>query len=101
MMLTGWIFPWPLLALPAGMVVVMIVFMVRLGPARTGGGPGCGAGPHLPGDPDVTSTGRPHDPVLTLRERYARGEIDTEEFERRVAALRRSVQERATTGQGR
>lgn len=34
-------------------------------------------------------TGKPADPAETLRRRYAAGEIDDDEFERRSAALQR------------
>ncbi|MBI3750532.1 MAG: SHOCT domain-containing protein [Chloroflexi bacterium] len=45
------------------------------GPPPPPGAPGAGAGP------------RPDDPLEILRQRYARGEIDDDEFERRRKTL--------------
>lgn len=43
---------------------------------------------HLaPSDYGAPAMPRPHDPVEILRERYARGEIDTEQFDEMVSLL--------------
>ena len=73
-----WVFGGIFLALLAALVVVAIVYLVRLSRRPTHpAGPAAGAG--VPGAPD---------PALTeLRVRYARGEVDWDEYAQRAAAL--------------
>ena len=84
-------FPWPL-AMLAVMAIVALVMMglARLAMKRGGHTPRCGPGSarHVGIEPPATDAGT--DPLVTLRDRYAHGEIDVEEFERRVDGLLRT-----------
>jgi putative membrane protein len=68
--ISGWMWVWPLILL--GSLVLLVVGLVRLVQGRF---PGSGAG-------DLGSARR------ILDERYARGEIDDEDYQRRRAQLR-------------
>lgn len=50
-------------------------------------GQGQGDGAARSGGPGGSAASRPDDPLEILRQRYARGEIDDEEFERRRRVL--------------
>lgn len=84
-------FPWPL-AMLAVMAIVALVMMglARMAMKRGGHTPLCGpgSGRHVGTGPAATDAGT--DPLVTLRDRYARGEIDIAEFERRVDGLLRT-----------
>jgi len=69
---------WVVMALFWGLVVVALVAAIRW---LIRAGDRGGAAPAVP--PAV----RPDDPLEILRQRYARGEIDDEEFERRRKTL--------------
>ncbi|GAC1341137.1 MAG: hypothetical protein NVSMB29_11150 [Candidatus Dormibacteria bacterium] len=85
----GFAFPWPLLVIPVLMGVAMMSFMaLRL--AGGGIGPGCGMGAHRNPNPVPAPTPTPPDPMVTLRDRWARGEIDSAEFDSRLDGLLRS-----------
>jgi putative membrane protein len=60
------------------LVITLIVLGIRW-LIRAGGGPS--------GGPGAGSSRRPDDPLEILRQRYARGEIDDEEYERRRKLL--------------
>ena len=60
-------------------VVCVVAFLRRAG--HPAGGTWTGAAPGLPSAP------RPDEPLEILRQRYARGEIDDEEYERRRRVL--------------
>lgn len=74
----------------------MLAFMaVRMRPARTGDGDQCGAGQPVISAQAVSTAATPAvapaaDPMDILRDRFARGVIDTEEYERRLVGLLRS-----------
>ncbi|MGC9219854.1 MAG: SHOCT domain-containing protein [Solirubrobacteraceae bacterium] len=97
MMHMGYGFPWPL-AMLAVMVIVALVMMglARVGLRRVGQAPRCGPGSarRTAVEPSVTQAGP--DPLVILRDRYARGEIDIEEFERRVDGLLRTEPDQMT-----
>ena len=82
--------PWPMLfVIPV--MVIMAVFMVR----RVGihGGradPSCGFAASPREYDNAIVTPAREDPLVTLRERFARGEIDLVEFDHRVERLLRS-----------
>ena len=79
MMITGWGFPWPVLLIPA---VVMLAKFRR-------GAVDCGVPLRIPSEgPSAGAT--PEDPLVTLRERYAHGEIGDDEFAQRLDGLLRS-----------
>lgn len=64
-------------------IVVLVIAAVRwlMTSGRSGGQQGPAGGPPAPPSP------RPDDPLEILRQRYARGEIDEEEFDRRRRTL--------------
>ncbi len=63
----GWMWLWPILGLA---IVALVVWLMVSGAAKGGSGQG-------------------RDAESILKERYARGEIDEEEYNRRLAGLRR------------
>ena len=79
MMLTGWGFPWPILLIPAVMMIVVFHRASR----------GCGASMRAP-DNQRSHGATSEDPLMTLRERYAHGEIGDDEFAQRLDGLLRS-----------
>lgn len=91
MMSMGWgFFPWPVLFVVPVMVAMIVFMALRSGLGRGGMGPGCGFGSPPSGNPGPTELPAPEDPMVTLRERYVRGDIGTDEFERRLDGLLRS-----------
>ena len=89
MMPTGWgFFPWPVLfVIP---MVAMAVFIVtRLVRHNGAMGPRCGiAAPPAPSVHEVAPLPA-EDPMVALRDRFTRGEIDLPEFEARLEGLLR------------
>lgn len=85
----GWgFFPWPLLFV-APMIAMAVLMMLRSSHRGGGMGPGCGsagwsAHPTPPPPPPL------EDPMVLLRDRFVRGEIDLAEYETRLDALLRS-----------
>lgn len=92
MMWIGWGGFWPVLLIMPVMLLIGMVVMVRT--MRGGGHPSCGPMGWMPrvggGVKDETETISGPDPLAVLRERYATGAINHEEFERRVEALLRT-----------
>ncbi len=86
MMMTGGSgFPWPVVLLPVLVVVVVsMVLAIRFGLERPYRAPR-----RLP-EGGATALPAPRDPMVILRERLVRGEIDLPEFERRLEGLLRS-----------
>ena len=68
-------------AVGVALVLTLLILAIRwfLRAERTSGAP--------PASPPWGSSGAGPDPLAILRERYARGEIDDEEFERRRKTL--------------
>ncbi|MDA8040209.1 MAG: SHOCT domain-containing protein [Actinomycetota bacterium] len=99
-------FPWPMLLVIPAMIAVALFMSLRLMSQRSrsalgGWGPGCGFG-HAPGAPgELAEPPAREDPMMTLRERYARGEIDIAEFEQRVDGLLRTEPDRWMPPRGR
>jgi len=89
MMPTGWgFFPWPvLLVIP--MIAMAVFTAVRLTQRR---GPGCGflAPPSPAATVGAVAPPPAEDPLVILRERFARGEIDLSDLEARTESLLRS-----------
>lgn len=91
MMHMGSSFPWPLAMLAVMVIAAMVVTtLARVGLKRAGQAPRCGPSSARGAGvaPAITHAGT--DPLLTLRDRYAQGEIDAEEFERRLDGLLRT-----------
>ena len=86
MMLSGWGFPRPILLIPAVMMIIVSRRVSR----------GCGASTRAPGErrgQGATS----EDPLRTLRERYAHGEIGDDEFAQRFDGLLHSEPNQTVT----
>lgn len=87
-MMNGWgFFPWPVLFVAPMLVALVVLVVSRLSGGRAGMGPLCRrASPpaQLPAPAAV------EDPLVTLRERFARGEIGMAELEARLEGLLRS-----------
>lgn len=90
MMPTGWgFFPWPVLfVIP--MVTMAVLMVIRLAHHDGPMGPRCGVTA-----PPARSAGEVapplvEDPMVVLRDRFARGEIDLAEFEARLERLLRT-----------
>ena len=83
-------FPWPVLFVIPAMIVMGVFMARRMGFGRSGMGRGCGVGPAPIAPEPLAKPPAKEDPMVTLRERYARGEIDVTEFEQRVEGLLRT-----------
>ena len=83
-------FFWPVLVvIPA--VIAFAATVLRRAFGRSGPmGMGCGFGPSHPIAEKTTEPPAREDPLAIVRERYARGEIDHAELERRLEGLLRS-----------
>lgn len=87
-------FPWPVMFVIPVFFAVMVFMALRSGLGRGRMGPSCGSAAPLArplaraGEPVNPPAG--DDPMTTLRERYARGDIDTAEFEHRIEGLLRT-----------
>ena len=83
-------FPWPVFLVIPAMIILGVVMARQSGFRRGGVGPGCGFGPVPTAPEKLAKPPAVEDPMVTLRERYARGEIDAAEFEQRVEGLLRT-----------
>lgn len=81
-------FPWPVFFVIPAMIVVGVFMARRFGLVRSG--MGCGFGPAPTAPEQLVKPPVKEDPMVTLRERYARGDIDVTEFEQRVEGLLRT-----------
>ena len=89
--MTMWsFFPWPVLFVMPAMIVMGVFMARRMGFGRSGMGRGCRVAPAPIAPEQAVKPPAKEDPMVTLRERYARGEIDVTEFERRVEGLLRT-----------
>lgn len=90
MMPTGWgFFPWPVLfVIP--MMAMAVLIAIRLSHHRGAMGPRCGFGASPTTTMDVVAPPPAEDPMVVLRDRFARGEIDLPEFETRLEGLLRT-----------
>ena len=90
MMPTGWgLFPWPVLfVIP--MMTMAVLIALRLSHHRGAVRPGCGFGASPTATVDVAAPPPAEDPMVVLRDRFARGEIDLPEFETRLEGLLRT-----------
>ena len=85
MMSTGSFFPWPILIVPAAMFLTMVFLMAqRFRSSQDSARLGCGHNTYRQFDRPPAQKAPSQDPILILRERYARGEITTEEFKQQV-----------------
>ena len=79
----GWAWGWGLMTFAFWVLVVVAVVLAVRHFSRSGGRPP--SGPPSSGPPPGASA---HSAEQVLAERYARGEIDDEEYQRRLATLR-------------
>ncbi len=81
---------WPVLVvIPVALASAVTVFRRAVG--RSGPmGPGCGFGPSRPVRDERQEQPAREDPLVIVRDRYARGEIDHAELEKRVEGLLRT-----------
>ncbi len=85
---------WPLMiVMPLVMVGIGIVMMLVVTRGRSGRRDGWPSGQRAPAEPSRELPKPREDPLAILRERWARGEIDMEEFERRLDQLVRTEPE--------
>lgn len=93
MMPTGSFFPWPILIIPAVMFLAMVFFMAqKFSPSQDRIGFGCGHNTHRHVDRLPAQRAPFEDPILILRERFARGELPMDEFKLQLEELLRSEQ---------
>ena len=83
-------FPWPVLFVIPVMIAMVVFMALRSGFGRGSMGPGCGFGAPSARPEELAKSPAAEDPLVTLRERYARGEIGKAEFEDRLDGLLRS-----------
>ncbi len=90
MMPTGWgFFPWPVLfVIP--MMAMAVLIAIQLSHHRGAMGPRCGFVASPTTSVDVVALPPAEDPMVILRDRFARGEIDLPEFETRLEGLLRT-----------
>lgn len=83
---------WPVLLIMTLMMLIglaVLVYAIQGGRWHLSGGPG-GPRSALPGGDQEQAQVSGPDPLVVLRERYAAGEIDEQEFERRIETLLRT-----------
>ena len=99
MMPTEWnFFPWPVLfVIP--MIAMVALTAVRLSHHRGATGSGCRLVAPADATANVVTPPPVEDPVVVLRERFARGEIDLPEFETRLDDLLRTDPGESTSWQ--
>lgn len=83
-------FFWPFMFMVPIMIIMTVLMVGRSMFSHGRAGFGCGLAASGP-RPKGQSVSEAHeDPIVTLRERYARGDIDGDEFEQRLDGLLRS-----------
>ena len=83
-------FPWPVLFVIPVMIAMVVFMALRSGFGRGSMGPGRWFGAPSARPEELAKPPAAEDPLVTLRERYARGEIGKAEFEDRLDGLLRS-----------
>ncbi len=81
---------WPVLVVIPVVIALVVTVARRFAPGHGTMGMGCGFGPSHPIAEKTTEIPAREDPLAIVRERYARGEIDHAELERRIEGLLRS-----------
>ncbi len=95
MMQTGFGFTWPMLLMPVLILIGMTIVLslaTRTHRDHIGLGIGRGCHTHRHNDQRSAQSIVREDPIVILRERFARGDIAIEEFKLRVDELLRSEQ---------
>ena len=72
------------------MMVMAVLIAIQLSHHRGAMGPACGFGASPAATVDVVAPPPAEDPMVVLRDRFARGEIDLPEFETRLEGLLRT-----------
>ncbi|MFD9816481.1 SHOCT domain-containing protein [Streptomyces sp. NPDC059080] len=86
----GWIWPWMLVGHFLFWIVIIVVAVLLFRAFNRRPGPPGGGHPTWGTPPSSGTPGRESSAEQILGERYARGEIDEEEYQRRLATLRGS-----------
>lgn len=90
-MMSGWsFFPWPILFIAPIMAAMFMFMALRMRINSETMNHKHGIGSHEMKTTASKENVAFEDPLVTLRDRYVRGEIDTPEFERRLESLLRS-----------